>query len=153
MYYNKLTKQEKQMKLGKLQRERLFMENDPISKKMLSEWHKFLQLSPTEKKRRRDAWESYYKLVNESTMALLLREQQLALQQQNFARVKQLAEEAYQMIKNNDNVTLPKPDFIDPFEFDYGVVCMSYKNLQKAIKELTDYSPDDYIEGARIFSQ
>lgn len=142
MYYQKLTKKEKEDRLIRIMRKKNDIEHDyanihPDSKKEMTAWRKYMDMPYEVKARIKRQWDNYYLEVHKSPICALFQEQRRALTARNFARAKDLADQARQMRENGDVVTVLKPTSIDPWEFNWGWV-KDYLDCEKRIKELQD---------------
>lgn len=142
MYYQKLTKKEKEDTLLRIMKHKNDIENDsygkhPDSKREIAAWRKYLALPYGEQARIRRQWMNYYTQVQKTPIYELFQEQRRALFTKNFARAKDLADQARLMRENGDIITLVKPTSIDPWEFDFGWV-KAYNDCEKRIQELRE---------------
>jgi hypothetical protein len=154
MYYQKLTKSQKEDKLRdvmKLKNEIEF-DNNPIhsrrhpeSRIAIVEWKEFLKLPAPEQERRKRAWVKYYEDVKTTPIFALFQEMRVSLRlltskdpevaKEARMRVRELSEQSQRMQANGDLSTLEKPPFADPWEMERGWV-QSYQDCERVIKEL-----------------
>jgi len=121
---------------------------------MLLAWRQFLKLPYIEQKRRKDEWEEYYNKVRQTNAYLIFLKQRDAGAANDHATVRELANVAKAMRLDGSNTEVPMPRHIDPYEFESGTIVKTYKDIERAIKELTDYSPDseELQEGSQLFA-
>jgi len=165
MYQNKVSKRDKEGKLKEYKRTLNEIEigydgknctcelehyGNNESKAQIEAWRYFWKISLDERVKMREEWETYYSEVKETPIYALFMEQRDAMSKNNYARVKDLSKQAKEMYKNGDHITLQKPNYIDPSEFDRGYV-RAYRNIKKAITTLeqeTDFVGNQEEKGA-----
>lgn len=154
MYAVKLTRKEKEDKFFRLKRLKDELEFDnnpkrehPESKRVIVSWKAFLKLPYSEQEKIRKEWDQYYAEVKLTPIYLMLQAQKEAYrtmisksewpEERNKAkqRFTELAKESRLMRENGDDITLPKPKSIDPWEYDKNWV-KAYKDCEKAISDL-----------------
>ena len=138
-----LTKGQREELYKKLQDEKNFLLNDPKgygSKKVLEAWFRWNRLSHDEQVKILNEWTKYYEEVKETPMYALFQEQRKAAKENNWGRVRELADQAREMRKNGDDITLTKPTSIDPWDFNHNMDIKAYNELDEKLKKLTHYS-------------
>lgn len=138
----KTTEKEKRAMLDKLIATRKFLETDENTRPIIEAWREFIALPKAKQMHIRKEWEDYFQKVAETTAYKLFREQEVAMQENNFARVRELAADAAAMRRDGYS-ELPKPTSPDPFDFDFGMVVKTYKEVDYKIKMFGEYSDDE----------
>lgn len=110
----------------------------------LEAWFKWNALSHEDQLKILTDWDKYYEDVKRTPSYMIFQEQREASRKGNLTRVKELAQDA-RKIKENKDYILKKPTSIDPWEFSNNEAIKAYEQLQKVIKELTNY-PDVSID-------
>lgn len=127
-----MSKDAKKHIIDKLRTEKYHLEQDNF----IHAWKKFLGLPVQEQLAIRNEWNQYYLKVRGTIAYEIFQEQKKALSEGNIKRVKELADDARQMLIDND-FELKKPISIDPFEFDFGYKVKRYKWIEAKILELS----------------
>lgn len=138
-----LTRGQREELYAKLQDKKNFLLNDPDnngSRKVLDAWFKWNRLSHDEQIKILNDWNKYYKEVEETPMYALFQEQRRAASENNWGRVRELADQVREMRKNKDDITLTKPTSIDPWDFNHDMNIKAYNEIEEKIKELTHYT-------------
>lgn len=157
MFLPKLTNKQKEDLLLKLVRKLREIEFDPQgkhpeSKKQMTAYKIFMSLPIEQKVSIRQQWTRYYELVKESPIYSLFQEQRIAAKNNDWYRVKELAQDVRLMRENNDIVTIKKPTSIDPWEFDWGWV-KDFHTIEKRIKEIKeDLNAPDLAEQNEVWN-
>jgi hypothetical protein len=147
--YRVQTKADRINLLEKLRDFIIKFENGSDTGKELEAWRKWNLLGHEKQLKILAEWEKYYKEVQETPIYALFQEQRLAASKNDWGRVKELADQAREMRKNGDDITLTKPTSIDPWEFNHSGTIKCYLEAQEKIKELTNYpdlKKDDELE-------
>lgn len=156
--WNKKTKAEKQDLLirAKLILDSMEQGKHPHGTKegarIIRDFHIWNRLPSTEKGRIAAAWNTYYEDVKYSPIYLIVQEQRLAAAKGDWARVRDLAQQAQEMREDGSLITLPVPEFTDPSEFSQGSVISAYKKLLRQIEEMTGY-PSGQLQKASVWNK
>lgn len=158
MAWQKQSKKDLEDRLIKIKRIKSCLETgqkpygNRVSMGIISEWESFIKLTHPEQMKIWADWEKYYQDVKETPSYALFQEQRAAEAKKDWARVKDLAEQAKEMRKNGDHITLKKPSTVDPWEYNYGVVKF-YKDCEKAIEEMNrELNMPELEEASNIFN-
>jgi len=125
--------------------------NDPNNigtRKELEAWFTWNRLSIEEQRKILNAWSKYYEDIKQTPSYLIFQEQRAVSMHGDWARVKELAQDARNIRENKDYV-LKKPTSIDPWEFRHSETIKAYERLQIVIKELTNYPEADQEESLK----
>lgn len=124
----------------------------PESKRLISAWKNFNNLSYDEQRRRRIEWSAYYEKVAESLIYHIFLKQRDLARENRWGEVKELADEVRRMRENGHHITLTKPPHIDPFDLDNNIWIRDYKRLDREIKSLSS-SFEINAEAEQVFSE
>lgn len=141
MFYQKMTREEKQKLYESYIRTRNELEYDPT----VIAWKEWSKKPESEQLAEIKEWNEYYSKVKESVIYEMYMKQRDYASKGNYAGVKEIADQVKEMRKNNLHITTDEPKFTDPWEYRHNPNISAYLKAQEEIKSMSDYTGTDEI--------